>query len=225
MILRSLVLSACLIAYGTGFILLDQRLQDRPVELQLPPPLQFLQATTGYLRQITAVMLFIRTSVFLGGVQAGVDKRDYETALSQNLKTMTSLYPEFIDPYFFTQSFLTHISKYSAEEAIAILETGIKTFPEDFTLRFFHAFTYFRYLNAPLKAAEAFEEAAKIKDAPPFFARLAAIFSGHGGNLSAGLTMLQILLQGEYNEVVRERYIEEISLFEKAITVENAIAA
>jgi len=200
-------------------------MQDRPVKLQQPPPLKLLQVTSGYLKQITAEMLFVKASVFLGGVKPGAKPEEYETALAKNLHTMTSLYPEFTDPYFFTESFLATISEYSAEEANTILKIGIKTFPNNFVFHFFYAFNYYRYLNKPLLAAKAFEEGAKRKDAPPLFAHLAAIFSGHGGNLNGGLIMLQSMLQGEDNETVRKRYIEEIKLFEKAITVENAIIA
>jgi len=37
--------------------------------------------------------------------------------------------------------------------------------------------------------------------------------------------MITSMLQDEQNETVRKRYIEEIKVFEKAITVENAIAS
>lgn len=223
--IRILLFLFCLLFYGAGFIWLDHRFQGRAVQLQSPPPLKLLQVTSGYLKQITAAMLFIRTSVFLGGVQAGVDPQEYETVLAQNLKTMTSLYPEFKDPYFFTQSFLAPISVASAEEANAILKKAIETLPHNFIFRFFHAFNYYNFLDKPLLAAKAFEEAAKLEDAPPMFARLAAIFSARGGDLSGGLIMLRLMVKGETNETLKKRYLEEIELLEKAIIVEKAIAA
>ena len=155
MIIRILLFLFCLLLYGVSFTCLDRKMHNRPAELQPSPPLKLLQVTSGFLKQITAEMLFVKTSVFLGGVKAGIDAAEYETVLAQNLKTMTSLYPEFTDPYFFTESFLAPISEYSAEEANAILRIGIETFPDNFIFRFFYAFNYYRYLNKPLLAANA----------------------------------------------------------------------
>lgn len=222
---RILFLFFCLIIYGVSYTCFDRNMQDRPIELQPAPPFKMLQVSSGYLRQITSAMLFVRTSVFIGGLKAGVDELDYEINLAHNFKTMTSLYPEFIDPYFFANSILAPISKYSAKEASAILRTGIEALPDNFTLRFLHAFNYFHNLEQPLSAAEAFNEAAKLENAPIVFSRLAAIFSAHGGNLTAGIIMLKTMAQAEENEAVRERYLEEIKYFKKTIVVQNGIDA
>lgn len=222
---RIFILFAFLVAYGVSYTVLDRNMAESTRELSPPPPLKLLQAVSGYFKQITAQMLFVRTSVFLGGVQAGTDAQDYEINLAHNLKTMTSLYPEFIDPYFFVNSFLAPISRYSAREAAAILKTGVDTLPNNFILRFFHAFNYFYHLNQPLLASYAFNEAAALKNAPPMFARLASIFSAHGGNLTAGMIMLKTMAEAEQNKAVKQRYLEEIKYFEQAIIVQNAIAA
>ncbi|MCD6388017.1 MAG: hypothetical protein J7L69_01305, partial [Desulfobulbaceae bacterium] len=84
---------------------------------------------------------------------------------------------------------------------------------------------YYRYLNEPLRAAKAFEDAAALPDAPPMFGHLAALFSAEGGNITAGLVTLKTMLTTEQNEVVRERYQQEIEAFEKALTVERAVSS
>ncbi|MEA3546929.1 MAG: hypothetical protein U9R66_04635, partial [Thermodesulfobacteriota bacterium] len=170
-------------------------------------------------------MLFIKTSVFLGGVKPGTPETTYAEPLANNLEVMTSLYPEFIDPYFFNQSYLAPISQESARRANTILNTGIKTSPDNFILRFYYAFNYYSYLNEPLKAAKAFEDAAALPDAPLMFGHLAAVFLAKGGSIAAGLVTLKTMLAAEQNEVIRERYQQEIEIFEKALTVERAVSS
>lgn len=221
--IRTVFLLFCVLLYGVCYSYHDRNMQERQVTLQSAPPLIVLQAITGYFRQITSEILFVRTSVFLGGLKPGADELEYEAGLAHNLRTMTSLYPEFIDPYFFTNGFLAPISKYGAGQASFIFETGIDALPDDFILRFYNGANYFYHLNEPLRAAEVFAEAAKLADAPIIFSRLAAIFSAHGGNLRAGLVMLHTMAKAEEEEIVKERYLEEITYFEKAIVVQNAV--
>ena len=225
MLLRSLILLSFILIYGLAFLILDHTFQNRNVQLQPVLPAKLQQVASGYLSQIVSEILFIKTSVFLGGVKPGIPATSYAEPLANNFEVMTSLYPEFIDPYFFSQSFLAPISQESARRANTILNTGIKTFPDNFMFRFFYAFNYYRYLNEPLKAAKAFEDAAALPDAPPMFGHLAALFSAEGGNITAGLVTLKTMLAAEQNEGVRERYQQEIETFEKALTVERAVSS
>lgn len=221
--IRTVFLLFCVLLYGVCYTYHDRNMQDRQVVLQSAPPLIVLQAITGYFRQITSEILFVQASVFLGGVKPGADELEYEAILAHNLRTMTSLYPEFVAPYFLTNGFLAPISKYGAKQASVIFATGIAALPDNFILRLYRGANYFYHLDKPLRAAEVFEEAAKIDDAPIIFARLAAIFSAHGGNLKAGLIMLHTMAKAEEDDTVKERYLEEITYFEKAIAVQNAV--
>lgn len=223
MMLRSFILLSFILAYGGAFSVLDHTFQNRNVQLQPALPAKLQQVASGYLSQIVSEILFIKTSVFLGGVKPGTPETTYAEPLANNFEVITSLYPEFIDPYFFSQSYLAPISQESARRANTILQTGIKTFPDNFILRFFYAFNCYSYLDEPLKAAKAFEDAAAFPDAPPMFGHLAALFSAKGGNITAGLVTLKTMLAAEQNEVVRERYQQEIETFEKALTVEKAV--
>ncbi len=222
-VVRILLLISLLVIYGFGYSRLDSNMQERPATLQAVPPLKLLQAISGYFRQINSEMMFVQTSVFLGGLKPGADESEYEESLANNLRTITSLYPEFKDPYFHTNAFLAPISKYGAEQTSLIFKTGIKALPNDFILRFFDGANYFYNLEQANKAADAFAQAAELEDAPPIFAHLAAVFSGHGGNLKAGLVMLHTMLKTEDDEIVRERYLEEIACFEQAIVIQNAV--
>lgn len=222
---RGIVVAVLLLVYGWFFVLQEQRQAEYRADLQYALPASFYRVVTGFGRQLAAEMLFIRTSVFLGGIPPGVPPTSYEVPLANNFAVMTDLYPRFIDPYYFTQGFLPHISEESAARAAEIFATGIAAHPDDFVLRFFHGSTFFLAMDEPLKAAQAFQEAADLPEAPPIFARLAAILSARGGNIAAGLITLQAMHAGEADEAVRQRYAEEIAIFQEALAVQQAVDA
>lgn len=225
MIARAIILTSLVVLYGLVFTVQEQKAKERDITLELALPVSFQKITAGYVKQLAAEMLFIRTSVFLGGVRPGIPPTSYADALGNNFAVMTGLYPRFIDPYYFCQGFLPHISPESAAKAATIFETGIAAFPDDLVLRFFYGTNFFLSMNEPLKGAEAFSEAAKLPKAPPLFGHLAALLSAQGGDITAGLISLKAMLAGEKDEVVRKRYEEEIVIFEQALEVQKALNA
>ncbi|MBI9088279.1 MAG: hypothetical protein JEZ12_03595 [Desulfobacterium sp.] len=225
MVLRGLTFLTLIVIYILIFLSLNQSFPNRNINLERALPTKFQRVTSGYLKQLVSEIIFIKTSVFIGGVKPGTPETTYSGTLANNFEVMTSLYPEFIDPYYFCQSFLTPLSLESAQRANAILNKGIETFPDDFILRFFYAFNFYRYLNDPLKSAQAFKKASALPDAPPMFAHLAVLFSAEGGNIKAGLIMLKTMAAMEDNEKTLVKYQQEIDIFEKALVVENAISS
>lgn len=221
--IRAIFLICLILLYGFIFASQDQKAQNRNFSLELALPVSFHKIVAGYIKQLAAEMLFIRTSVFLGGVRPGTPPTSYESVLANNFEVMTQLYPRFLDPYYYCQGFLPHISQESAAKANTILETGIAAYPDDFVLRFFHGTNFFLSMNEPLKGATAFTEAAKLPDAPPLFGHLAALLSAQGGDIAAGLISLKTMLEAEDDESVRTRYKEEIAIFEQALEVQKGI--
>ncbi len=225
LIARLFLLTGIVLLYGWLFNLQEHKAAERNVSLTMPLPASFYKISSGYMQQLVSEMLFIRTSVFLGGVRPGTPPTSYEDALGNNFAVMTGLYPRFIDPYYFCQGFLPYISPESAAKAATIFETGIAAFPDDLVLRFFYGTNFFLSMNEPLKGAEAFTEAAKLPKAPPMFGHLAALLSAQGGDIAAGLISLNTMLAAEKDEVVRKRYEEEIVIFEQALEVQKALNA
>lgn len=223
--IRGVVLIGLIVLYGCLFAVQDQRAQAREYFLEYALPVNFHTIAAGYLKQLAAEMLFIKTSVFLGGVRSSSPPASYEDALGNNFEVMTSLYPRFIDPYYFCQSFLAPISPEAAGKANSIFELAISEFPNDHIIRFFHASNFFLAMNEPLKGAKAFREAAKLPEAPPLFEHLAALLSAKGGDLQAGLLTLRTMTKAEKNDAVRARYQEEIAIFEQALGVQRALDA
>jgi len=225
MVARSLLLAGIVLLYGWFFTLQEQRREERKVSLTMALPVSFYKISAGYMQQLAAEMLFIRTSVFLGGVPPGTPPAGYEEPLGNNFEVMTRLYPRFIDPYYFCQGFLAPISPEAAARASTIFETGIVVYPDDLILRFFHGTNFFLAMNEPLKGAEALAEAAKLPEAPPLFGHLAALLSAQGGDIAAGLLSLKTMLAAEQDEKVRSRYEEEIVIFEQALEVQKGLNA
>lgn len=221
---RRLIFGVFILLYGLSFIAQERTAQYKNVKLEFSLPANFYRVISGYFKQLISELIFVRTSVFLGSVQPGLLPATYEDALSNNFEVMTKLYPQFVDPYYYCQAFLTSISAESATNASKIFETGVKANPNDLVLRFFHA-QNFLTMDEPIKAANAFTEAAKLQNAPAMFGHLAALLSAHGGDISAGLISLEILLKDEKNEIVRSRYQEEIRTFQKALEVQRALNA
>lgn len=224
-ITRTMFLAGLILLYGVLFSVQEQRTQERETTLSLALPVNFYRITAGYGKQLAAEMLFIRTIVFLGGVRPGTPPTIYETPLANNFEVMTGLYPRFIDPYYFCNGFLPPISNESAARAASIFETGIAAYPEDLILRFFYGANFFLTMNEPLKAGQAFSEAAKLPDAPPLFGHLAALLSAQGGDIIAGLISLKTLRDAEKDVTVRNRYEKEIAIFDQAMKVQQAIKA
>lgn len=222
-IVRGIFLVVLVVLYGCIFVVQEKQARAMDISLEFALPANFHKIATGYLKQLDAELLFIKTSVFIGSLEPGAPPASYVDALGNNFEVMTSLYPRFIDPYYFCQSLLTPISPEAATKASTIFETGIAAYPNDLVLRFFHASNFFLSTNEPLKSAEAFAEASTLPGAPPMFAHLAALLSAQGGEIAAGLISLRTMLAAEKDEVVRTRYQEEIVIFEKALEVQKAL--
>ena len=190
--------------------------------LHFVPAARFLRVCSGYFRQLTAEAIFVKSAVFLGGAKPSGDREAYAPALANNYRQITLLYPEFRDPYYFTQGYLPFINQDAARAADGILATGLEAYPGSYEFRLFRGFNYLNNLNEPLKAAEVFHEASLRPDSPPIFTYLAALFFADGGDLQAALTTLQMLNQAEISREVKDRYEHEIALVGKAINLFQA---
>ncbi len=187
------------------------------------PAASFLKIASGYGRQMVAEIFFIQSSVFLGGLPNTIEPESYGDVLAHNFLQIASLYPEFSDPYYFAQSYLTYISSELARKVNVILSVGRTVEPNNLIYPFFQAFNYFNYLSKPLQAAAILREASRLPDAPPMFNHLAVILEAEGGELEASLLSLQALLNSSSDKGVRKRYKDEIHMLRKALTVQKAV--
>jgi hypothetical protein len=170
-------------------------------------------------------MHFIKASVFYGGVEPGRDPLEYAEPFAQHLTSATSLHPHFVDIYFLCQATLPYINNEYALRANSVLALGIAALPDNFVLPFFIGFNHFYHLKDPRQAAIFLQRAARYPGVPSWLGHLASTLAAEGGDIYGGLIWLKAMLSGEEDERVRERYQHSIVMFERAVTVQQAIDA
>lgn len=199
----------------------EQFLQKKQASLSPPLPAQLQKMTLGYLQQISAIFLHIKTNIFLGSKNVPTEKK-YADSVALNFEVANELYPQFMDVYFLSQSSLPHIAPEYAKIVNSILDNGSDVYPSNIIYPFFKAFNTFQYIKDYSSAADLYMELGKRPSAPSWFIHFAAILKGKGGNLRAGLIGVKTMLAIETNDVVRSRYMKEIEVFEQAIGVYEA---
>ena len=212
-----------LFCYGALFSLQEAHFSESSQQLSHPLPPAIQKIALGYLRQLGGEMLFIKASVFYGGLKPGRDPLEYTEPLAQHFTAAAALHPHFVDTYFLCQATLPHINNGYARYANTVLAQGMTALPDNFVLPFFAGFNHFYYLGEPLEAARLFRLAAATPNGPPILEHLANILSAEGGDIYAALIGLRGMYASEKDDQIKKRYAEEITAFEKAVTVLEAI--
>ena len=212
-----------LFLYGALFSLQESRFSESSQQLSPPLPPVIQKIALGYLHQLGGEMLFIKASVFYGGVKPGRDPLEYADPLAHYFTAAATLHPQFIDTYFLCQAILPYINKDYARYANRVLAQGMAALPDNFVLPFFAGFNDMYYLGEPLAAARLFHLAASKPNGPPILEHLANLLSAEGGDISAALIGLRGMYASEKDEQVKKRYAREITAFEKAVAVLEAI--
>lgn len=186
----------------------------------LPAPVQ--KVLLGNLKELGALSYFLRASVYIGAEDFFLEKN--ADILAQNFQVITTLHPKLIDSYYYCQATISHISPFYAQKSVDILLEGAKENPNDIYLPFFAAFNYFYYIHNYNKASELLFELSQRQDqrVPEWIGHLAAVFAARGGDLQNGLLTLQIM-EKIVDESHRQRYRDDIVVFEKALVVSRAI--
>lgn len=212
-----------LMCYGFLFAQQEHFFSEVDQQLSHPTPPKVQKAALGYLRQLGGEIQFIKASVFYGGLKPGSDPMGYAEPLARHFTAATTLHPHFIDTYFLCQAVLPYINDEYTRYANTILAQGIAALPENIVLPFFAGFNHFYFLDEPTEAARLFHLAAQRPNAPPILEHLATLLSAEGGNIYAALLGLRGMYATEKDERRKLVYKKEIVVFEKAVTVLNAI--
>ncbi len=184
-----------------------------------------LHKAQGYLRQLAAELLYIKTVVFIGGREPGTDPESYAEQLANNFYIMANLHSKLQDIYYVCESTLSWINTGSARHANEVLDMGIQSLPDQWFIPFFAGFNHFRYLNEPTEASAYLRNASLINGAPIWIGHLSAMLAAQGGNIRTGLLWLKAMLATEEDETAKLRYMAAIADFEKATLVLQAIAS
>lgn len=186
-------------------------------------PAPVLKVASGYAHQMAAFSLFVKVAIFTGGPLQGIDKLSYADSMAQNFDVMTDLYPDFIDSYHYCQSYLASISPEYAQRANVIHDRAVLAHPDIMYIPFFQAFNYFYYMDDPEKAAQLLFRLSKNPKAPPWFGHFAGTLMARGGNLVAGRTMLQAMINTEKDDFTKKRYRRSLENVKRALEVQAAL--
>jgi hypothetical protein len=221
--MRRILILICVLCYGG----LWWRIQGEPnwsdQYLSPPLPVEVVETASGFGRHLAGFGLFVKTSIFMGNSALKTRIDTHAESLAQNLDAATQLYPAFVDPYYFSEASLPHVSRQYARRANQLLDRGIAAHPDNQIIPFFKAFNHFYYLDEPIAAAKIFADLAKRPEAPSLFSSLSTKLMARGGQLSAGRDMMKVMRDSETDEELRERYAAELRNFDKALIVQQAL--
>ena len=210
--------------YFSTFLLQEQQIKFIQPQLTQTLPAKVHKIAAGYMYQLWAEMLYIKTTVFLGGLKnPGQVDQESALGLAEHFQVISDLHPDFIDTYFMCESSLSSLGPEYARETNAVLEKGMRAKPDNWILPFFKGFNHFRYLDEPREAGAILYSASQLPGAPVWLGHLAGILSAEGGDIRAGLIWLKAMLVTEKDEAIKERYHKEIIIFQKAVRVLKAI--
>lgn len=212
-----------LLAYGVLFYQQERMIHLKNPQLSFPLPTVVQKAVLGYLRQLSAEMHFVKTSVFLGNRNTDATEETNAKSLERNFHVMAELHPLFADTYFLGQSALAYQGEEHTRGINKVLEKGIAAMPEEWILPFFKGFNHFFYLKENRQAADELLAASKLPGAASWLGRLASKLAAEEGDIINGLIWLKAILQTEKDEQMRDRYEKDIAIFEKAYAVQSAI--
>lgn len=223
MSVRLLILFFLFLCYGIFFSLQESRFPKSGQQLSHPLPPLIQKIAFGYLRQFGGEMQFIKASVFYGGVKPGRDPLEYAEPLANHFMAAATLHPHFVDTYYLCQSSLPYINEEYVAYANEVLGIGMEALPDDFVLPFFVGFNHFFHLKDLPNAARFLKISSEKPNGPSWLGHLASNLAAEGGDIYGGLIWLKAMLSAEEDELMRERYKHSIAMFERAVTVQQAI--
>ena len=213
---------ALVVLYASLFSHVDRVKEQGEHDLQPLAPKAFYDAT-GYLKQLSAEIVFIKTKLFLGSDPNADRRQKNMPVLSAYFKQVAVMHPLLSDTYYMAESALSWVSPEYAARANDILKIGIQSHQDVYLFPFFMGFNYFYHLHEPEEGAKWLKRASEYEGAPKWFAHFASILAARGGNISGGLAWLRMMLSTADDENEKKRYVADIAEYEKAMLVLKAI--
>ncbi|MFU8819362.1 MAG: hypothetical protein ACNA74_06530 [Desulfurivibrio sp.] len=225
MMVRTTLFITVLFFYLFAFGQQERSYSAELLAIRHPTPPLIQEIALGYLKQLGGEIQFIKTAVFYGGIEAGRDPLDYAAPVAGRLAAAGHLHPRFLDTYYLTQAILPYINDEYAELANDVHRRGMAALPDNYVLPFFVGFNHFYHLKDPGRGASYLHLSGQLPGAPSWFGHLAATLAGEGGDIYGGLFWLRAMLVAEEDELMQERYRHSISMFERAVVVQEAVLA
>jgi hypothetical protein len=156
---------------------------------------------------LLADVYWIRALQHFGGARGLSEQQRRYDLLYPLLDLTTSLDPHFSVAYRFGAIFLSEPFPSGAgrpDQAIALLEKGVKATPDSWEYCHDIGFTYYWHLHNYAKAAEWFERGGNLPNGPWWLKTYAAIMLTRGGDRRASRFMWQQMLQSSEDGWLRQ---------------------
>ncbi len=161
---------------------------------------------------VLADIYWTRAVQYFGNRHVTRTATDYEL-LAPLLEITTALDPKLTVAYEFGANFLGPKPPEGAgqpDKAIALLEDGIRTNPDDWKLYYDLGFFYYMDLKDYARAAEAFERGAKVPKAHPFLRVMAARMAQHAGEIQTARMLWQATYATTTDDQIRQNAVEHL---------------
>jgi len=148
-------------------------------------------------RSLLADVYWIRTVQHYGGTKRAQDQGRRYDLLYPLLDLTTSLDPQFDVVYRFGAIFLAEPFPSGAgrpDQAIALLEKGLKAQPDDWDLAQQIGFIHYWWRHDYPTAADWFQRASTMPEAPAWLAAMAAVTLAEGGSFDSSRRLWQQVL-------------------------------
>ena len=170
---------------------------------------------------LLADIYWTRAVQYFGSRHVTRTATDYNL-LAPLLEITTALDPKLTVAYEFGANFLGPKPPEGAgqpDKAIALLEGGIRSNPDNWRLYYDLGFFYYMDLKDYGRAAEAFERGAKVPNAHPFLRVLAAQMAQHAGEIQTARMLWQATYASTTDDQIRQNAVEHL----RALQVDESI--
>jgi tetratricopeptide (TPR) repeat protein len=220
------VASALLLLSLASSVLLLRRLDQVRATATLEDVLYFnspklvKRLSLGY-DGLLADIYWTRAVQYFGSRHVTRSASDYNL-LAPLLEITTALDPKLIVAYEFGAHFLGPKPPEGAgqpDKAIALLEGGIRTNPDNWRLYYDLGFVYYMDLKDYARASEAFERGTKVPKAHPFLRVMAAQMAQHAGEIQTARMLWQATYATTTDDQIRQNAVEHL----RALQVDESI--
>ncbi len=189
-------------------------------------PSEFLRLSSLEFKGVLSDLLFLKTSVFLGGKigpkgELKLKKEEWEW-IYKMLDLITDLDPYFLDPYIFGEGVLTWEAG-MIKEMNKLLLKGMRYRNWDWNLPFSLGFNYFYFLKDKRRGAYYIMRASELPGSFPFLPQLAARLKYESGDTYGAIIFLKNMYSQISNQDLKTSLLVRIKALEAIYSLEKGV--
>lgn len=228
-LVRAVVFCLCLGLCAAVTVQLNQRLQQRPVQVKLgyTPHETALKTLSGEHRYSVGQLLTLKVIIYFGGlVEQWKQQVQIKPELQHMYRTLlkaVQLDPYNMDAYYFAQANFTW--EVGQVEAVnSMLRYGMRHRDWDWYLPFFLGFNHAYFLKNPAKAAAYMQQAAKLSGSK-LQAQLASRYFYEADRETAAITFLKQMLSQAGSRQEQQLYRLRLQALQRVKQLKAALEA